>query len=62
MSYATVRVIQAVCVSACACACLRQCVLSSLLRLAAVNEIRVSVTCEEAFDEICSEREGGRRE
>ena len=47
------------CACACACVCWRQYVLSSPLRLAAVNEIRVSVTCEEGFDEICSERGGG---
>lgn len=46
-----------VCSHACVSECVKQCVLSSLLCLAAVNEMRASVTCEETFDEICSERE-----
>lgn len=37
----------------------RQSVLSSLLCLAVVNEIRVSVTCKETFDEISLKMEGG---
>ena len=46
-----------VCQQDCGCGCASS--LGSRLSLATVNEIRVRVTWEEAFDEICSE--GDRR-